>query len=117
MDINDAVMSLSKGWVVCYNDGKIITEYDQNEVETSWRSVPKNNIKSLSIKWMDRHWTIPGPGPFIPPFKRAWISPGMSQSIIEYRCIGYWDGNNKVIYRVDEQTGKMSILVETITKE
>jgi hypothetical protein len=117
MDINDSVLSMAKGWVICYNDGKVITEYVQNEVENSWRSVPKTNIKSLSLKWMNKHWTIPGPGPFIVPYKRAWNSPGMSENIIEYRCIGYWEGNNKVIYKVDEATGKMSILVESIKKE
>lgn len=116
MDINDAVMSMPKGWVVCYEDGRIITEYDQNGEEVRWASIPKTGIKSLTLKWNDRHWTIPGPGPFIQ-FKRAWIIPGMTEGVIQYRCIGYWEGNDKVIYRVDENTGKMTPIVESITKE
>jgi len=51
MDINDAVMSMAKGWVVSYNDGTVITEYDKDGNETNWKKVPKVGIKSLSLKW------------------------------------------------------------------
>ena len=32
MDINDDTLSMPKGWVVKYEDGKIVTEYDRNDV-------------------------------------------------------------------------------------
>jgi hypothetical protein len=112
MEITDAVLSMPKGWIVTYENGQTITEYDQNGVQTEWNKIPKVGMKSLTIKWNDKHWTISGKAPYIQK-KRAWISPGMSQSVLKYRYIGYWDGSNQVLYQVDEQTGQMKMVVKS----
>lgn len=113
MDICDSVLSMPKGWVVSYNDGRIITEYDQNGEQTEWRSIPKVGIRSLSLKWYDKHWTISGKNDLYIQKKRAWISPGMDQSVLKYRYIGYWDGSDQVLYQVEEATGQMKIIVKS----
>lgn len=111
MEINDDVLSMPKGWVVKYEDGTVITEYDRNGKETNWKKVPKKNIQSLSLKWYNKHWTITGKKVYIQ-FKRGSIAPGEAEHMVEERCIGYWDGPNKVVYRVDERTGQMTPTVE-----
>ncbi len=115
MDINDDTLSMPKGWVVKYTDGKIVTEYDRNGVQTNWRTIPKVNIHSISLKWFTKNWTITGKGIYLQK-KRAWVAgvPGEIEPTIQYRYIGYWEGNNKVFYRVDELTGAMNMVVESI---
>lgn len=116
MDINDDIMNMPKGWVVHYHDGTIITEYDRDGNQRDWRSVPKTGIKSLSLKWHNKHWSIFGKSIYLQK-KRGSIIPlsGIEQEpTVEYRYIGYWEGNNKVFYRVEEETGKMSIVVENM---
>ena len=109
--MNDDVMSQPKGWVVKYEDGTIITEYDRDGNPRPWRSIPKRNIQSLSIKWHHKHWTITGRQNYFQ-FKRGSISPGEEESRIEERCIGYWDGPDKIVYRVNERTGIMKMTIE-----
>lgn len=119
MDINDAVMNMSKGWVVHYEDGTILTEYDFVGNSTDWREVPKKGIKSLSLKWYGKHWSIYGKDIYLQK-KRGWVIPvfGLEQEVsVQSRSIGYWEGNNKIFYQVDEQTGQMKMVVETIGKE
>jgi len=114
MDMNDDIMNMVKGWVVHYEDGTIITEYDRHGGEVNWREVPKKGIKSLSLKWHNKHWTIHGKEIYLQK-KRGWItpSPGVEQEAnIEHRCIGYWEGANKVFYQVNEYTGHMEMIVE-----
>lgn len=113
VDINDDVMNMPKGWIVQYEDGRIITEYKDGK-QIDWRTVPKVKIKTLSLKWHNRFWTLHGKEVYLQK-KRGWIVPvaGVEmQPNIEYRFIGYWEGNNKVYYRVDERTGQMSMVVE-----
>ena len=119
MEMNDDVMNMAKGWVVCYEDGTILTEYDRDGNERPWTSIPKVGIKSFSLKWYNKHWSFYGKEPYFQN-KRGWIVPvpGLEQAPnIEERCIGYWEGNNKVTYRVNELTGQMRMEVETIGKE
>lgn len=113
MDINDDILSMPKGWIVQYTDGRIITEYDRNGEQTNWRKVPKVGIKCLSLKWLTKHWTIAGKEVYLQK-KRGWVSPlpGPQEANIQYRYIGYWEGANKVFYCVDEATGAMSMVVE-----
>ena len=115
MDINDDIMNMPRGWVVHYEDGTIITEYDIDGNAKDWRAIPKKGIKSVSLKWHNKHWTISGKDCYIQ-FKRAWVAPmaGNITPNIDYRCIGYWEGNDKVIYKVNEKTGQMQMLVESI---
>ena len=117
--MNDDIMNMPKGWVLQYDDGTIITEYDKNGTQTDWRSVPKVGIKSLSLKWNSKHWTLAGKSIYIQK-KRAWVvpCPGVNQRPnIEYRYIGYWEGNDKIYYEVNEATGKMRMVVETIERK
>ena len=111
----DRVQHMDKGWAVLYEDGRIITEIDPDGTPHDWNTVPKRSIKELTLKWYDRTWSIAGKSIYLQ-FKRAWITPGMAESILEERCIGYWEGDNKVVYRIEESTGKMRMTVETISK-
>jgi hypothetical protein len=114
MDINDDVLSMPKGWIVAYNDGTLITEYDRNGASREWKSVPKTNIKYVALKWNNKHWTIAGKDFYLQK-KRGWVNPaipGEQEANIQYRYIGYWEGKNKVFYRVDEVTGEMKMLVD-----
>ena len=115
MDINDDILSMPRGWIVQYIDGRIITEYDRNGAQTEWCKVPKVGIKCIHLKWNTKHWTISGKEAYLQK-KRGWVSPqpGPQETNIQYRYIGYWEGNNKVYYQVDEITGQMSMVVETI---
>jgi len=111
MAVDPYMYHLEKGWIVEYEDGTVIPQFDNDGVETRWLRVPKRGIKSLTLKWHNKHWTITGKSIYIQ-FCRAWISPGMSEHVVKERCIGYWDGPNKVVYRVDEATGNMKMTVE-----
>ena len=114
MDVNDDVMNMAKGWVVHYNDGRIVVEYDLEGNQRDWKKVSKTGIKSLSLKWYNKHWTLYGKELYLQK-KRGWIIPieGVDQEPnIQYRYIGYWEGGKKIFYRVDEQTGQMSMVVE-----
>ena len=116
MDVNDDVLNMPKGWVVSYEDGTIITEYDRDGKECNWRKIPKVGIKSVSIKWYGKHWTIHGKQHYFQK-KRGWVNPaipGAQEANVETRCIGYWEGNDKIMYVVDEITGDMKIVVESI---
>jgi hypothetical protein len=119
MDINDDILNMSKGWIIHYNDGRTITEYDKDGNQTEWRLAPKKDIKSLSLKWFNKHWSIYGKQDYLQK-KKGWITPihGLEQEPnIQFRYIGYWEGNNKVFYRVDEATGDMKMVVESIAGE
>lgn len=114
MDINDDVLSMSKGWIIGYNDGKIITEYDRNGNSREWRTAPKVNIKYVALKWNNKHWTISGQTNYLQK-KNGWVNPaipGDQEANLQYRYIGYWEGRSKIYYRVDELTGEMKIIVE-----
>lgn len=113
MDINDEIMNMPKGWILHYEDGTIITEYDSNGVEKDWKKVPKVGIKSLSLKWYTKHWSVAGKDVYLQK-KRGWIVPGtaMTSPEVQYRFIGYWEGNNRVFYRIDDETGEMKMVVE-----
>lgn len=114
MDVNDDILSMPKGWIVQYLDGKIITEYDRDGSQRDWGRIPKTNIKCVSLKWYKKHWTLAGKDFYIQK-KRGWVSPSPTPQAanIQYRYIGYWDGSDKVFYRVDEVTGNMNMVVET----
>ncbi len=119
MDVNDDVLNMPKGWAVQYEDGRILTEYDREGVCRNWRTVPKVGIKNLSLKWYNKHWTLHGKSIYLQK-KRGWVSPvaGIDQEAnIQYRYIGYWEGNDRIFYQVDELMGQMTMLVETIGSE
>jgi len=114
MDVNDDILNMPRGWIIYYNDGSIITEYDRDGNQKNWLATPKKNIKALSLKWGNKFWTIHGKKDYLQK-KRAWVTPVIGvplDPVVEYRYIGYWEGGSKVFYQVNEETGAMKIVVE-----
>jgi len=103
--ISDKFMNLVIGWFVVYKDGNLITED-----EMSWNNVKKGEIRILGLKWHEKVWTIKDKTAWVQ-FKRGSVpfSPGGINYDIdcEERCIGYYEGAKKVIYRVNNHTGRM----------
>ena len=96
-----------KGWIVRYKDGTIVTEADSH-----WKQVSKREIESLRLKWHSKLWDITGKKNYFE-FKSASIAPGEETPLIHSRVIGYYDDDgNKVQYRVDEHSGRMTIEVK-----
>lgn len=106
LTMDDKLMNLMFGWFVVYNDGTLVTEDD-----THWNKVRKGSIKVLGLKWRDRIWTITGKTAYLQ-FKRGSVpfSPDgfVGNERCEERCIGYYEGNQKIIYRVNNRTGRMT---------
>lgn len=104
--MDDNLMNLSRGWFVVYKNGSVVTEDN-----TEWGAVRKGDIKVLGLKWFDKYWTISGKTAYLQ-FKRGSVSispSGVSSDIAcEERCIGYYEGSLKVIYKVNERTGRMT---------
>lgn len=105
--MQDNLMNLQHGWFVVYKDGTVTTED-----ETEWQQVKKGNIEILGLKWNDKVWTIRGKTAWVQ-FKRGSVGfslAGLETDIqCEERCIGYYEGKNKVIYRVNNHTGQMTL--------
>jgi len=118
MDMNDDIMNMPRGWIVQYDDGTIITEYDRDGNQRDWKKISKKGIRCLSLKWHSKFWTITGKDVYLQK-KRGWVVPvpGLEQSPnIQYRYIGYWEGNDKVYYEVNEYNGQMRMVVESLSK-
>lgn len=97
---------MDKGFIVEYKDGRVITE---DELE--WQKVPKCDIAWLKLKWYNKMWKVPGPNCF--QFKRGSIPLyGAGSDVrVDYRVIGYFEGKDKILYLIDENTGQMTIKV------
>ncbi len=97
---------MRRGWEVEYEDGKIIKE---NQKE--WREIPKIGIKRMTLHFDGKRWDLSGKDAYTQK-KRASQAPGDAASfVIESRSIGYYEGNKKVWYTVNENTGMMNINV------
>jgi hypothetical protein len=97
---------MRRGWEVEYNNGTIVNE-DQKE----WREVPKIGIKRMTLHYDGKRWDLVDKEAYTQK-KRASMVPGVAESFcIESRSIGYYEGNTKVWYTVDEHTGVMNINV------
>lgn len=97
---------MRRGWAVEYADGNIITEK-----EMSWKDIPKVNIIRLTLHYDGRRWDIHNKVAYVQK-KRCSMVPGIKESFsIESRSIGYYEGNKKVMYTVDEFTGQMKMEV------
>jgi len=110
--MNDKILSLPKGWVVVYNDSSVVVEG-----EMPWSKVKKRNIRSLSLKWKDKYWTLAGKESYLC-FRCGYVtfnSAGAGDNtapVLAERCIGYYDDcGQKVIYRVNDLTGVMRMEV------
>jgi hypothetical protein len=108
--VGEREITMSRGWLVQYEDGSVICEEDMN-----WNKVPKKkNIKKVLLKWEDRLWSIDNQEHYTAPTKRGYvdISPAghVSDQMVDSRAIGYYDvqGGCKVFLRVSEATGQMS---------
>lgn len=108
--MDDKMMNLSKGWFVIYEDGRVVTED-----EMDWSKVKRAGIKTIGIKWYDKIWTLTDQAPYIQ-FKRGSVPFSLHNEEVEVqcteRCIGYYEGSSKVVYRVNEFTGQMRMCVE-----
>jgi len=94
---------MANGWIATYTDGRTI-----QEDEMEWQSLPKQGISRLSLRVNDREYHIDGPQQGWIQFKSAYIDMG-GEHQISSRVIGYYDGPNKIYYRVDEFTGELKI--------
>lgn len=97
-----------RGWEVELSNGKTIREDQMN-----WKNVPKQGIKRLSLHYDGREWNICNKLVYFQK-KHASVIPGIPNSFrIESRSIGYYEGNNKILYTVDEHTGRMKMEVKS----
>lgn len=94
-----------RGWEVELEDGTIIFEED-----TLWIKVPKKKIKRLTLHYDGRQWNLTGKtNYFVKNTVLAFI--GVTDPVIESRGIGYYEGKDKILYSVNELTGKFIIKV------
>jgi hypothetical protein len=98
-----------RGWEVFYQDGTSI-----NEEQAEWKDIPKNGIKCLTLHYDGRMWHIADKQVYFQK-KTASVIPGIPDSFqIEARTIGYYEATSKVMYTVDEHTGRMNMEVKDI---
>jgi len=98
-----------RGWEIEYEDGSTI-----DEDQADWKAVSKNNIARLTLHFDGRQWNLPGKQNYIQK-KNGSAIPGVQDSFrIESRSIGYYDSNTKVMYTVNENTGKMKMEVKEL---
>jgi len=99
-----------RGWEVEYVDGTSI-----NEEQAEWQDVPKINIVRLTLHYDGRRWDISNKEVYYQK-KHASVIPNITDSFrIESRSVGYYEGNSKVLYTVDEHTGRMQMEVKEVT--
>lgn len=98
-----------RGWEVEYNDGTVI-----NEDQAEWTSIPKLNIVRLTLHYDGRRWDISNKPEYYQK-KQASVIPSIPESFrIESRSIGYYENDAKVLYTVDEHTGRMKMEIKDI---
>ncbi len=99
-----------RGWQVEYKDGSTI-----DESQASWHTIPKDNIKTLTLFYDGRSWHLDNKGEYYQK-KRASCVPGIPESLrIESRSIGYYEGKSIILYTVNEHTGRMRLEVKDIS--
>lgn len=95
---------MRRGWEVELQDGTILSE----ETNT-WKEVPKKKIKRLTLHYEGRRWDLQDKEAY---FVRntASMIPCINESFrVEKRRIGYYEGDTKVVYELDEFSGEMKI--------
>lgn len=98
-----------RGWEVEYSDGTTI-----DEDQAQWQEIPKLGIIRLTLHYDGRQWDLNNKEVYFQK-KQASVIPGIKDSFqIESRSIGYYEGNSKVLYTVDEHTGRMNMEVKEI---
>ena len=100
---------MRRGWEVEYSDGTKIRE-DQKD----WKKITKNNIVRITLHYDGRRWDIHNKKAYTQK-KQASVIPGIPESfVVESRSIGYYEGNQKIWYTVNENTGAMKMEVINI---
>lgn len=100
---------IRRGWELEYEDGAVL-----NEEQTEWIRAPKMGITRLTLYFDGRRWDVHDKIAYLQK-KRGSAVPGDVNSFrVESRSIGYYEGNKKVWYTVDENTGKMNMSVEEV---
>lgn len=96
-------------WEVEYSDGTII-----NEDQQDWKKIPKIDMVRLTLHYDGRRWDLHNKVAYLQK-KRGSIIPNIPGSFcIESRSIGYYEGNQKIWFTVNEATGQMKLEVEEI---
>ena len=100
---------MRRGWEVELSSGKVV-----NEDQMEWKDVPKQGIVRLTLRYDGREWNIEDKVAYFQK-KQASVNPNIPGSFqIESRSIGYYEDNYKVMYTVDEHTGRMKMEVKDI---
>ena len=100
---------IRRGWEVEYADG---TKINENQAE--WKDIPKQGLIRLTLHYDGRRWDLNNKLVYFQK-KQASVVPGIADSFqIESRTIGYYEDNHKVLYTVNEHTGKMIMAVQDI---
>jgi len=98
-----------RGWEVEYVDGTSI-----NEEQAEWQDVPKIDIVRLTLHYDGRRWDISNKEVYYQK-KHASVIPNITDSFrIESRSVGYYEGNSKILYTVNEYTGRMQMEVKEV---
>lgn len=95
-------------WEVEYSDGRIV-----NENQMDWGDIPKVNIVRLTLHYDGRRWDICNK-PAYAQKKRGSVAPGGGGFMMESRSIGFYEGNKKIFYTVNEFTGQMKIEIKEL---
>jgi len=102
-------MCIKRGWSVLYVDGTVI-----NENQMEWKKIPKVGMVRLTLHFDGKRWDLQNKIAYVQK-KRASMVPGVQESfVVESRSIGYYEGNTKVWYTVDEFTGQMKMEVKEL---
>ncbi len=97
---------MRRGWEVEYIDGRVI-----KETQMEWKKIPKVDMVRLTLHYDGKQWNIHDKPAYVQK-KKASMVPGVAESfVVESRSIGYYEGNQKVWYTVDEFTGQMKMEV------
>ena len=66
MRVGGTDVSMKRGWIAHYHDGRVITEDDM-----PWNKVPeKRKIQRMILKWEDRIWELCDKENYTAPKKR-----------------------------------------------
>ena len=98
-----------RGWEAEYEDGTVI-----NEDQAKWKEIPKQGMTRLTLHYDGRTWSLANKAVYFQK-KQASVIPNVPGSFkIESRSIGYYEDEYKVLYTVNEDTGRMKMETKEI---
>jgi len=105
---SEKINLLPGGWYCVLNDGTVHTEE-----EIAWLDIPnKRDIKLVGLKRMNKYFELENKQPYFAPgethMKELTLveTQLVTKSTLVGWFIGYYDGAEKVYWRVDAETGK-----------